>query len=93
MLKVGAITFREGEAAANGRDTGCFELSVDKLPLAIADLERAVLGIKARGDKAAAVKLREEFVDQDNAWKKLRALIQERWLRQPRASFVYAIER
>ena len=58
-----------------------------------AALEKTVLGIKGRGDKAAAVRLREEFVDRDDEWKKLRAVIQERWLRAPKATFVYSIER
>src|SRR5262245_63509996 len=59
FLKAGAMAFRAEETAANGKDKGCFEVMFDKLPKAILDLEKTVLGIKARGDKAAAVKLRE----------------------------------
>jgi hypothetical protein len=92
FVEAGAIAYRAGEKAANGKDEGCFELSADKLPAAIASLEKAVLGAMGRGDKAAAVKLREKYVDSSGDWQKLRAVITERWLRQPKASFVYSIE-
>ncbi|MFT3765021.1 MAG: hypothetical protein QM820_05835 [Minicystis sp.] len=93
FLKAGAMTFRPDEMAANGKDKGCFEIAADKLPAAIAALEKTVLQIKAKGDKAAALKLRGELVDADGEWKRLRGVITERWLRQPKSSFVYAIER
>ena len=93
LRKAGAITFKPEELAANGKDKGCFELDLAKFQPAIVELGKVVLGIKARGDKAAAIKLREELVDKEDDWKKLRAVIQERWLRAPKASFVYAIER
>jgi hypothetical protein len=90
LRKAGAITWRPEETAANGADKGCFELALDRFPAAILDLEKTVLGIKARGDKAGAIKLREEFVDKDGEWKALRGVITERWLRAPKASFVYS---
>jgi hypothetical protein len=92
LRKAGAIAWRAEETAANGKDKGCFELALDRFPKAVLDLEKTVLGIKARGDKAGAIKLQEEFVDNDGEWKTLRGVIQERWLRAPRASFVYAVE-
>lgn len=92
LLKAGAMSFQADKTAANGKDKGCFDLALDKFPAAVLDLEKQVLGIKARGDKAAALRLKDEFVDQDNAWKKLRTIIEERWLRTPKASFVYAVD-
>jgi hypothetical protein len=92
LLERKAMTYREGEPAANGRDKGCFEIHLGKVPAAVAALERAVLGIKGRGDKPGAVKMREALVDKDGEWKKLRGVIAERWLRTPKASFVYAVE-
>jgi hypothetical protein len=92
FLKAGAMAFHADEMAANGKDKGCFAIVPAKLPAAIAALEKRVLEIKGKADKAAAVKLKSEFVDADGEWKKLRAVIAERWLRQPKASFVYAVE-
>jgi len=50
-----------------------------------------VLAIKGKGDRAAAERLKKQFVDSDDDWKKLRDVITERWLRATRASFVYSI--
>jgi hypothetical protein len=93
FLAAGAMAWKPAEPAANGKDVGCFEIVQEKLPAAIADLEKQVLSIKARGDKKAAVALRKKFVDDDGAWKDGRKIIQERWLRSPKSSFVYGIER
>jgi hypothetical protein len=92
FLKAGAMSYRAEELAANGKDKGCFEIAAEKLPAAIGSLEKEILGIKGRGDKKAALKLRAEFVDDAGEWKRLREILTERWLRQPKASFVYAIE-
>jgi hypothetical protein len=92
LFKASAMSFQADKMAANGKDKGCFDLALDKFPAAVVELEKQVLGIKARGDKAAALRLKDEFVDQDNEWKKLRAVIAERWLRTPKASFVYAVD-
>lgn len=93
MLKAGAMTWNAQETAANGKDKGCFDFHMEKFPKAILDLEKKVLEIKGRGDKAGALSLKKEMVDDENEWKRLRGVIQERWLRQPKASFVYAIDR
>ena len=53
-----------------------------------------MLGIKGRGDKPLAEKTRDRFVEEAGdgaAWAKLRGTIQERWLRAPKASFVYSV--
>jgi hypothetical protein len=46
-------------------------------------------GIKARGDRAAAERLIARYVDSDAIVP--HALIAERFLRQPKPSFVYAV--
>ncbi|WP_437942295.1 hypothetical protein [Sorangium sp. So ce341] len=92
LLDAGALGFYRGEAAANGADMGCFAIQADKLPAAAEALARTVLGIKARGDKAAAQRLRDDYVEKEGAWKALRGVIEERMQRMPLGSFVYAIE-
>jgi hypothetical protein len=92
FFKAKAITFHADKLAENGKDKGCVEIHVDKLPAAIAALEKQVLHIKASGDKGAALELQKEFVGGERKWLELRELITERWLRQPRSSFVYSIE-
>jgi hypothetical protein len=93
FVDAGAMAWKAGETAANGRDQGCFEIHEAKLPKAIVALEKEVAGSMGRGDKAAAVKLREKYADAPGEWARLRGVITERWLRLPRASFVYSIER
>ncbi|AGP37130.1 hypothetical protein [Sorangium cellulosum] len=92
LLDAGALGFYRGEAAANGADMGCFAIQADKLPAAAEALARTVLGIKARGDKAAAQRLRDDYVEKEGAWKALRGVIEERMQRVPLGSLVYAIE-
>jgi hypothetical protein len=91
FLKNGGLVFQADERAANGEDTGCFELT-DKLRANIDGLQAQVLKIKGSGAKADAHKLVKDFVDDEGEWSKRRELIRERWLRAPKASFVYAIE-
>ncbi|WP_437603656.1 hypothetical protein WMF28_18925 [Sorangium sp. So ce590] len=92
LLDAGALGFHRGEVAANGTDKGCFSIQADKLPAAAEALARTVLGIKARGDKAGALRLRDTYVEQEGAWKGLRGVIEERMQRMPLGSVVYAIE-
>ena len=77
--------------AANGTDKGCFEVNLDKWQPAVAELEKKVLAIKAKGDKSSAQKLFAEYVEAKGDAAELRKTITERMLRQPRASFVYSI--
>ncbi len=55
-------------------------------------LMKDVAGIKARGDKARALALKKLYVDVDGDKKKLLDTIAARWLRAPKASFVYAVD-
>jgi hypothetical protein len=92
LMKEGAIAWHADEAAANKTDKGCFELQHEKFPAAVKKLESAVAGIKARGDKKLAESLQKEHVGKDGETKPHLQVITERWLRAPKASFVYAIE-
>jgi len=92
LLKAGSVQWKAEEMAANGKDKGCFAVDMTKFKPAIVELEKLVLGIKARGDKEGAEKLRTEFVDADGDWKKLREILRDRWLRVPKTSFVYTID-
>lgn len=92
LLQAGAMSWKATEKAHNGQDTGCFEVLQEKTGSAVQALMTQVAGIKARGDKAAAVALRKAMVEDPGTWADLRKVIAERWQRQPRASYVYAVE-
>lgn len=92
LMKAGAIAWHPDQPAANGTDQGCLEIDFDALPGAIESFETTVLQIKAKGDKKGAEKLKAEFVDAKDEFAKVKDVIAERWLRAPRASFVYSIE-
>ncbi len=93
LAKEGALEWRAAEKAANGADLGCFVVHTTEFPTVVEGLMRDVGGIKARGDKAAAAQLVAAYVDAGGAEEARRTLIRERWLRAPKASFLYAIER
>jgi hypothetical protein len=92
LLKAGAVQWNAEQPAANGQDKGCFALDMPKFKPAILELEKMVLAIKAKGDKAGAEKLLAEFVDGGGEWKTLKETLRERWLRVPKTSFLYAID-
>jgi hypothetical protein len=85
----GALTWDAQAKAANGQDTGCFALHLERMPAAVDKMMSLAAGIKARGDRAAAEELLRKYVDGNAAQQ---AVIAERLQRLPRASFVYAIE-
>lgn len=92
LLAGGAMQWKADATAANGKDKGCFEVDLSKLPSAAEGLAKDVLGVKAKGDRAAAERLVGPWTQDKGAHASLREIIRERWLRAPRASFVYAIE-
>lgn len=92
LLKEGAIAWNAEELAANGKDKGCISVALDKFPEVTKKLAVTVVGIKARGDKKLAASVKEEFVDRDGLGKELLGVIKDRWLRAPKASFVYSVE-
>jgi hypothetical protein len=91
LMKAGAISWHADQAAANGTDQGCIEINFDALPGAIESLETTVLQIKGKGDRKRAEQLKAEFVDAKDDFEKIKGTIAERWLRAPRASFVYSV--
>lgn len=93
FMTAGAIAWKPDEIAANGTDKGCMQIDFDALPAAVKSFETTVLEIKASGAKARAEKLKAEFVDAKDEFDGVKAVITERWLRAPKASFVYSIRR
>lgn len=89
LMDAGAITFsREAESASG--DRGAFHVDFDALPEAVEQMMTRVMQIKAAGNKEDAEALAARYVDGDTV---PMALITERFRRQPRASFVFAVER
>ena len=91
FLQSGGLSWNAASAAANGSDKGCLEIDFARLPAAVEALERNVLQIKARGDKAGAERLKAQFVDAQDSFAAVKASITERWLRAPKATFVYSL--
>ena len=91
LMNEGAITWNEEQTAANGSDTGCFGVDLERMSPAIASLETLVLKIKASGAKKRAEAMKARYVDAAGQ-KPLFETIEERWLRAPKATFVYAIQ-
>jgi hypothetical protein len=87
----GVLLWKADEKAANGSDVGCFDLDLAKWRPAVDELARIVLGAKGRGDRQLAEQTRDAWVPDGTPWAERRKTIQERWLRAPKASFVYAI--
>jgi hypothetical protein len=88
LIEQGAITWDANAPAANGTDKGAFTLHLDKFPAAADAMMSVVAGIKARGDKKGAEGLIAKYVDGAIVPQQV---IQERYLRFPKASFVYAV--
>lgn len=91
MMKAGAVSWKGAETAANGKDPGCIEIDFGALPAAIESFETTVLEIKASGDKKRAEDLKAQFVDAKDDFANVKSTIAERWLRAPKASFVYSV--
>lgn len=91
LINGGALVWRADQEAANGQDQGCFEVDMVKFRGVVAQLEKTVLGIKSRGDKAQAESLRKQMVDNDENLTKLHKIIAERIQRSPSLTFVYSV--
>jgi hypothetical protein len=90
LLDQHALTWKETTTSGDGKYHGAFSVHPDKFAPTDAKLLQVIAGIKARGDKAAAVKLLHTYVDDPRAPTKA---ISKRFGRFNRASFVYAIDR
>jgi len=92
LWKNGVLQWKAEETAANGSDKGCFDVALEKWAPEVKKLETAVLQAKGKGDKKAAEGMKAQWVDAKDDWAKLRDLVTERWLRAPKASFVYSVK-
>src|SRR3569623_1689955 len=84
----GALTWDPNAQAANGTDKGAFVVHADKLVAACDAMMKDVAGIKARGDVKGAQALFDKYVDGPGV---PQSVISERFLRFPKASFVYSM--
>ena len=91
LLKEGGLVWRPEADAANGRDRGCLDVDFAAFPAAVTQLEQVALGVKARGDVAAAQALEAEFVRGGGAFGEVLRVVAERWLRYPGATFLYSV--
>lgn len=89
LIDKGAMKWDPKATAANGTDKGALVLVPGKLIPAVAEMMKTVAGIKARGDKKAAEALIKRYVDGKVVPHKI---IQERFQRFPKASFVYSVK-
>lgn len=89
LIDKGALTWEPKATAANGTDKGALVLHPAKLVPAVNEMMKVVAGIKARGDRKAAEALAKKYVDGKTVPHKA---IQERFLRFPKASFVYTVK-
>ena len=92
FIDSGALQWLPEEMAADGKDKGCLQVDYAKLPGSIEKLETTVLQIKSRADRKGAEALLARYVDdKDDAYAGIKAAITERYLRSPKASFVYSV--
>jgi hypothetical protein len=88
LVDAGAIAWDPQAPAANGTDIGAFIVRFDKLPAAFDAMMKKVGTLKATNDKAGALTLAKKYVEGKAV---PHAAIQERILRFPQPSFVYAV--
>ncbi|MBA2539589.1 MAG: hypothetical protein H0V17_08140 [Deltaproteobacteria bacterium] len=88
LIEKGALVWDDKATAANGKDTGAFRIDMSKMVTACDEMMKDVAGIKARGDKAGAEALIKKFVDGTVV---PHPIIKERYLRFPKANFVYSV--
>ncbi|MBK9260834.1 MAG: hypothetical protein IPM54_13570 [Polyangiaceae bacterium] len=93
LVDEGVLKWNATEKAGNGTDTGCFAINLDAFPAASKKLLTTVARIKASGDKPAAEALVALYVDAGSPYAGMKNTITERWLREPKASFVYSVRR
>jgi hypothetical protein len=79
------------DPATDGADPGRFEIDFRKLPTAVEKLMQRVGRVKATGDAAGATALVEPYVDGAKKGLVRAGVIEERYRRAPKASFVYSV--
>ena len=90
LIEKGVLTWDPKAKAANGKDSGAFTLHTDKIVTVVDDMMKLVAGIKARGDRAGAEAMIKKYVDSSDIVP--HETIKERFLRHPKASFVYSVK-
>lgn len=89
LMKAGAIRWVEGGADV---DPGRFDFDWAKFPAAVEALMKKVATLKAKGDVAGAKELIAEHTSAEGQRRIHAAVITERVLRFPKASFVYGVK-
>jgi hypothetical protein len=89
LMDEGALEWDEDAVAANGEDRGAFRIDFEAFPAAAKKLMKTAATIKAKNQKDRAEALAAKYVDGDRVPMKV---IAERYLRFPKASFVYAVD-
>lgn len=92
LMKNGAMSWKDAETAANGKDKGCFSVDLAKIPSAVTSLMTEVAQIKGKGDKARAETLLKDWVDVTGDRKKVHDVITERMTRAAKQTFVYSVK-
>jgi hypothetical protein len=93
LLASKAVTWKATEMAANGSDTGCFEVDLASWRTSVNALEALVIKLKGTGNKKGAEELKARFVDAQDEWARLRNIIAERNSRTPSSTYVYSVKR
>lgn len=88
LLELGAVTWSDEGATADGSHHGAFTIDFARFPAAARELMTRVMHIKATGDRAAAEALATLYVDGERV---PHATIVERYRGFPQASFVYSV--
>lgn len=89
LMEQGVVRFDPKARAANGTDSGAFEVDLGAMPKAADALMQKVGRIKATNDRAAAEELVQRYVKGGVVPMQV---IEERFLRFPKNSFVYALD-
>ncbi len=90
LMDQGALSWQDS-LAANGTDTGCFELHAEALPAAVDSLSAEVFRIKGAMDVPAAQDLEARYVTPEGGAPAWHALVAERYQREARPSFTYTV--
>ncbi len=90
LMDEGALSWEPG-LAANGADTGCFELHPEGVPAAIDSLAAEVLRIKGAMDVPAAQALQARYATPAEGPPAWHAEVAERFRREPQPSFTYTL--
>ncbi len=91
LSRAGALRWEADQPAANGQDTGRFQIDFEKFGPAVTELMQRVGRIKATGDKAGAKALIDPFISGGDNGLLHQLEVADRILRQPKASFVYGV--